>query len=259
MKERRNVTWEYKQLSTRDLCVDELYQRPINQNRVAKIVKNYDPCLVNPVKVSYRDGKYWIFDGDHTVAAEKKKNGKGRDVVVDCKVFYGLSRLDEMELFTEQNGESAAVAVNDKLRALYNFGDTDVVNMVQSAQAAGVRIDFNRNSAQYKVTAVGTLLKISMRMPREQLIDMLSVLRNAWDGIPDSFCRELLIGMEALYANFYGRFKAKDLIKSLSKVTPMYIVREGKNAGASVYAANAYMGVILRVYNNRRKETRLVS
>lgn len=257
MNERKNVTWEYKQLSTKELCVDELYQRPINQQRVNRIVKNYDICLVNPVKVSFRDGKYWIFDGDHTVAAEKKKRGKGKDVVVDCKVFYGLSRLDEMELFTAQNGESASVAVGDKLRALYNFGDKDVVNMVQNAQAAGIRIDFTKTTAQYKVTAVGTLLKISMRMKREPFIDMLNVLRNAWDGIPDSFCREILVGMEAFYTNFYGKFKAKDLIKSLTKITPMFIVREGKNVGASAFAANAYMNVILRVYNNGRKTTRL--
>lgn len=254
MKDRRNVSFEYKRLNTKDLLVDDLYQRDIDAKRLMRMVKNYDPCLVNAVKVSFRDGKYYIYDGRHTSAMLKSVQGKGKDTVVDCKVFYGLSRLDEMELFVAQNGESSSVSKVAKLRALYNFGDPDVTGMVQAAQCAGVRVDFTRGQAANKVTAIGTLLKIYMRMPRDQYIDMLSTLRAAWSGIPDSFVREILSGMELFYNKYYGEFNSKDLSKSLSRIMPNSIVREGKSVGVST---SNYARVILRQYNSGRTKHRL--
>lgn len=256
-KERHNVTYEYRKMSTKELMVDDLYQRDIDPKRIAKMVKNYDPCLVNAIKVSYRDGKYFMFDGRHTSVMEKTVRGKGKDVVVDCKVFSGLTRLDEMELFVAQNGESAPVSVLAKLKALYNFGDPDVLGMVSAAQLAGVRVDFTKGQAMNKVTAVSTLMKIYLRAPREQYIDMLSVMRQAWAGIPDGFAREIMIGMEKFYQTYYGQFNSKDLIKSLSKIAPVQIVREGKSIGAATFTSSVYARIILRIYNNGRTTKRL--
>ena len=257
MKERKNVTYEYKRINTKELIVDSLYQRDIDPKRIVRMTKAYDPCLVNAVKVSFRDGRYYIFDGQHTSVLEKTVRGKGKDVVVDCKVFSGLSRLDEMELFVKQNGESAAVSVAAKMRALYNFGDKDVIGMVQAAQCAGVRVDFTRGAAPNKVTAYSTLMKCYLSAPREQYIDMLSVLRQAWNGIPDSFCREMLIGMEKFYQTYFGKFNPKDLIKSMSKIAPVQIIREGKSIGAASTTASVYARLILRAYNSGRTTKRL--
>lgn len=257
MKERRNVTHQYVTLNTKDLTVDELYQRDVDPRKIARITKNYDPCLVNAPKVSYRDGKYYIFDGRHTCAAEKAVRGKGRNVDVECKVFSGLSRLDEMELFVEQNGESSAVSANDKFRALKNFGDPDVVGMCNAAERAGVRVDFTTGKALNKVTAVRTLMRIYLRMPTEQFVDMLTVIRTAWSGIPEGFGQEILKGMEQFYANYYGDFKSENLIKSLSKIAPIQIVREGKALGAAQTSGTVYARIILRVYNLGRSANRL--
>ena len=258
-KNRQNVTREVKKLNTKDLVVDELYQRDVDMKRIGAMVKEYDPCLVNFIKVSFRDGKYYIFDGRHTSVLEKTVRGKGDDVSVACLVYKGLTRYDEMQLFVAQNGKSAAVSTNAKLKALYNFGDEDVKGMVDSAMLAGVRVDFTRGQATNKVTAVSTLIKVYMRMKdnREQYIDMLSTLRESWQGIPDSFCREMLIAMEKFYQTYSGRFKRKELVKSLSKISPSQIVREGKSIGAAAMTASVYARIILRAYNTNRTTHRL--
>ena len=59
------------------------YQRELNINRVRKIAAKFDPRLVNPPKVSYRNGHYYVFDGQHTIAVLKMING-GRDLMVSC-------------------------------------------------------------------------------------------------------------------------------------------------------------------------------
>lgn len=257
MKDRTNVTYEYKKLNTKDLCLDGMYQRDLDKARVDRIVKRFDPCLANAVKVSFREGKYYIFDGQHTTAAEKQVFGNGQDVTLECKVYYGLTRLDEMELFVAQNGESSAVNVNAKLKALYNFGDKDVIGMVKGAECAGVRVDFGKSQAMNKVTALSTLLKTYLKLPRDQYIDMLATIKAAWGGVPDSFCREILLGMARFYETYYGEFKSRELAKNLSKIPPVQIPREGKAMGAATLTASVYARIILRFYNSGRSKNRL--
>ena len=47
----------------------EHYQREIKNERVKRIVKDFDERIANEPKVSYRDGKYYVFDGQHTIGA----------------------------------------------------------------------------------------------------------------------------------------------------------------------------------------------
>lgn len=258
MKNRKNVTYVYRNLNTKDIMVDDLYQREVDPKRVARIVKDYDPCLVNCPKVSFRDSKFWVYDGQHTISAIKLATAKGNDTNVECKVYSGLTRLDEMELFVQQNGVSSPVSVNQKMRSLYNFGDKDVCGMVSAANEAGVIVDFTNAKGFNKCVAPRALMKNYLSMPREQFVDMLKTLSKAWDGTPDSFCREMINGMGLFYKTYYGKFKRTELVKSLHRsVEPIQIVREGKAYNSKINPAEVYARIILRIYNKQRSVTRL--
>lgn len=260
MKNRNNVTHEYKLINTKDILADELYQREINPKRIAQMAKKYDPCLVNAPKLSFRDGKYYVFDGRHTTVLEKTVRGKGKDVTIECKVFYGLTRFDEMDLFTQQNGIVGPVLSPDKLRALYNFGDPDVVGMVNDASRVGVTIDFKSSPGVCKTVAYATIRNIYLRFVkyghRELYGEMLNTIRLAWGGMPESFTREILSGMAKFFMAYHGEFKTKELIKSLGRVSPVTISREGKSLVSSA-GENSYARVILSIYNQRRHSNRL--
>ena len=92
----RGKTFEFKfmQINTREIKAAD-YQRIPDMKRVREIASKFDWNLVNVVKVSYRDGQYWDFDGDHTVLACKEHNG-GEDVCIWCKVYYGMTYEDEI-------------------------------------------------------------------------------------------------------------------------------------------------------------------
>ncbi len=62
-------------LNTKDLVSNQPYQRDINQKEVAYIVSNFDPHQIGVIKVSYRDGKYYVYDGQHRITAFKIVNG----------------------------------------------------------------------------------------------------------------------------------------------------------------------------------------
>ena len=60
------------------------YQKPLNKRRVAQIVADFDEKIANEPKVSYRDGRFFVFDGQHTVASRERLNGG--PLKIACKV-----------------------------------------------------------------------------------------------------------------------------------------------------------------------------
>ena len=82
------------------------YQRNLNANRVKRIAAEFDERIANAPKVSYRDGHYYVFDGQHTIAARKLLNNNC-DLNIVCKVYSGLTEQQEALLFAQQTGVSA--------------------------------------------------------------------------------------------------------------------------------------------------------
>lgn len=241
-------------LNTKDLIVNGKAQREIQPWKVKKIVKEFNPLLVNPIKVSFRSGKYYVFDGQHTVAALKEVNGG--DCTVRCVVYYGLTEADEAELFIQQTGVSTRVSAADKMRVRFNYGGEVERDMVRAAEMAGVRVDFTGGEAVNKCTAVKTLMECYKILDRRAFIDMLATIRATWDGVPGSFSKEVLKGMTKFFEVYYKEFKEKDLISSLARIRPVTIAREGRGAiGAK--NGTSYARFILGVYNSGRRTRRL--
>ena len=69
------------------------YQRHLNANRVKRIAAEFDERIANAPKVSYRNGHYYVFDGQHTIAARKLRNNNC-DLDILCKVYSGLTEQE---------------------------------------------------------------------------------------------------------------------------------------------------------------------
>ncbi len=136
--------------------------------------------MVNDIKVALIDGKYYCFDGQMTMKVLKARNG-GKDLMVNCKVYYGKTKLGAANLFVKQNGTVSQVIAHDKLRVLYNYGDENVVNFVRLTEMNRVIVEWNGTGGKNKVAAVSTLYKIfnDFNDPYEYST-FLKVLCEAW-------------------------------------------------------------------------------
>ena len=92
------------------------YQRVLHVEKVAHIAENFSEYVANEPKVSFRDGRYYVFDGQNTVEARRACNG-GKDLPIRCKVFYGLTKEDEATLFAIQTGNATCLTAGERLRA----------------------------------------------------------------------------------------------------------------------------------------------
>ena len=247
---------EKRVINTANMRVDLSYQQPLSVKRVEKIVKNFDERLVNAPKVSFRDGVFWIFNGQHTTAALKIVMGGGKDIDIECEVFYGLTRADEALLFALQNGEAAPVKIGSKVRALYNTGHETEVDFVNAIHEAGLEIEFDANSVKANtVNCISTLLTSRKVLSRESFVDMLSLIRETWCGTPSSLRKEIVGAMTKFYAAYHADFDRNIFIRKLSQIDPLSIIREGALIGT--HSTTSYARIIAGHYNKHRSANRL--
>ena len=73
------------------------YQRVLRTRKVEEISATFSEYVANEPRVSYRDGRYHVFDGQNTIEARIACNG-GHDLPILCKVFHGLCDLQRLRL-----------------------------------------------------------------------------------------------------------------------------------------------------------------
>jgi len=240
--------FEYKYLRPSQIEIDPLYQRRLRPTVVNNIVKDFNGDTFNEPKVSNRDGKYWVFDGQHTLAAWRKMNGN-EDKPIYCKVFKGMTWLDECKRFIVQDGFGGDPNVNEKLNAAYEAREPEVLGMVKGAELVGFKVSFKNNRSSNTICAVSALYKAFNNLGADTYIDMLTAIRDAWNFDPDSMCAQIINAMAMFYKTYGGNFKRLDLVNSLKRITPMQIIRDGR----TLRMKNGFAREIVKCYNTKRR------
>ena len=239
-------------LNTKDIVVNPLAQRDVERRRAQfnKIMREFNPDLVNPIKVAFIDGKYYCFDGQMTMKVLKARNG-GQDLCVPCKCYYGLTDMDMANLFVNQNGTVSKVTVADKLRVMNNFGDPEAVAIVRQTEANGLEISWNLQKGRNAIMAVSTLIGCfrelnGMKNP-EDFGTVIRVIKGAWDGDPAGAQAEILKGVTLFVKSYKGEFDEGRLIKKLHDKLPADIIRDAR---ADRSGGSRKFGIqILQIYN----------
>ena len=105
-----NVVFEKVPISR--LVSDQNYQRQLSQSQILKAVQDFDLCQINPVKVSRRDGVYFVFDGQHTIEIVANASGS-RETPVWCMIFDDLFYEREAQIFADQQRHSRQLTSYD--------------------------------------------------------------------------------------------------------------------------------------------------
>ncbi len=239
------------EIDSNDLEIPEAYQRRLNTDRVARIVAGFDERIANEPKVSYRDGRYYVFDGQHTVLARKQMNGNV-DLPILCKVYYGMTEQDEALLFAMQTGDSAALTPSDRLRAKLHGEDKLSNEFYEATEEAGLHVGFERGGGVGRIICINTAFAEFKRVGAEVYKEALSILLEAWGGDPDSLRVEVLQGIVHFVELYHDEYDRNRLIYSLRSYEPSFIYAAGK-AEKELRGVKRYINIFYRIYNGRRK------
>lgn len=231
----------------------EHYQREIKNQRVKRIVKDFDERIANEPKVSYRDGKYYVFDGQHTIDARKVMND-GEDLPVLCKVYMGMDEKEEAMLFSKQTGESARLTPGIRVRAEVFAENGNSIAFLNANADLGIELDYDQERGYMRIGCINTALDAYQKFGEERYKEAMKIIIAAWGGEPDSFRTENIIGITRFVDRYHGSYIPNRLIERLSKVDPLTIPREGRAVGVNLTGYKKYLYQVWCIYNGSGKK-----
>lgn len=180
--------YEEKVLNSAYLEIPAEYQRELSIPNIERMSAEFTEWIANPPKVSYRDGHYYVFDGQHTLMTRKAMNG-GADLPIICKVYYGLTQEEEAILFSRQTGVSAPLTAGAKLRAALFGKDAEAIAFLNATESTGLQLGLDSYRAPWKIICIRTAFKEYKTYGADLYKEALTMLARGWEGDPDSLRR----------------------------------------------------------------------
>lgn len=246
--------YEEKVINSAYLEIPAEYQRKLNIPNVEKMSAEFTELIANPPKVSYRDGHYYVFDGQHTIVTRRAMNG-GADLPIICKVYTGLTEEEEAILFSKQTGVSTPLTAGAELRAALVGKDAESIAFLNATESTGLQLGLDNYRAPWKIICIRTAFKEYKTYGADLYKEALTMLARGWEGDPDSLRSGILRGMVRFVALYQGEYDPERLVKRLHTVHPMTLVRDEKSLSGTV--SYKYMMLILRTYNGSSRRFNL--
>lgn len=229
------------------------YQRPVNPKEVDRLIREWDDRLFDPIIVSFRDGKFFVVDGQHRIAALRKMND-GNGVMVKCKVYSGLTYQQEADLCYKLDKAKKRLSLSQSTNALAESGaDAEVKEVKRLVESCGFVWALGKSHGKTgEIVSTRALMNAYRQLNGPAFSRMLSLMWDAWQGDPRSLTAAVISGM-TLFVKTYGtELDDKAFIKRLSAVDPDEINRRGRADFSTNNAALRFARVILEKYNGQR-------
>ena len=243
---------KYQRVPVQDLYYGG-YQRGLRPTWVAKIAKDFNEGLIGVLIVSYRDGRYYVVDGQHRLEAAKKVGIE--DVI--CQVHTGLTYEEEANLFREYNRQRKGLSAHDMFKAALEAKDPIAIDIMNLVDKYDFKLPLYSAKVDNYITATAAVQSIYKRIGSSGFERLLKLLRDTWNGERSSLERNFMNGLSLFIKLHSDEFDDEEFIKKLSKVSPESILREGRLDAKFSTASKTmtpYAKVIWYNYNKGKQE-----
>lgn len=238
-----------------DLFVDRNFQRPLNENFVAKITEGFVPEMLGVLDVSdVGNGTYSVYDGQHRLAALRLMN---REQVL-CSVS-DLTPERQAELFVRLQMERRRVHTTDQHRAAVFSGDVRAVALDKIVTDGGWRIA-NAKNLHGVLACAGALNEAFERYGPESIERSLDFIDQTWGKDDVSARNASVVHGAALFFFRYPEVPVSELAAKLGKHPAQHVIRMTRahkdiGLGKTYYAAMAR--VLVDEWNKGKTTNRL--
>lgn len=224
------------------------YQRGIIPTKIKTIINNFDDKKLGVLKISLRDGIYYIIDGQHRLIACKTLD----HTYVMCEVHRGLTYEQEAIMFLEQHNNQTRVSTIDKFNAKVEAKKTQSMNIKAVVEKNGFTL--TKGTTRYGIASVSKLEIIENDMGLDILDKTLDTIYKTWYGAASSTDSKILMAVALFIKNTKG-FDSKAFIKKLSKIEPKLIIRMG-DSDISNTGFERYYAVLNKYYSKGTRKSK---
>lgn len=180
--------------------VDHAYQRVLKA-RVKKMIARWDYNKCDVLIVSFRDGYFYVVDGQHRYEAAKANGVE----FLACQILEEMTQIDEAKCFLAQNTEACSLTPYDTWNANLLIGDIVDCTIDKVCREYNVTVQGNRGVKQAAILGSLTEARIIVKQHgADGLRWILNVLDAAkWDEQRRGHGTNIMRGLK----NFYGSHK----------------------------------------------------
>ena len=238
---------DYQRIRVGDLLIDQEYQRKVNKAMIRRIKDEYDRHLLDAIRVSYREGKYRVLDGQHRCIAIRDYLGSP-DTRVWCQVFTDLEKYeDEAIVFTKQQSSRKLTAIED-----YHARVEAKVGPVLLLQNIVELNGFHVSSAtkSYNIGCVLALEKILDDFGADILNHVLILISKTWNGDRPFLTAAIIRAVSLIVYTYVDSFDDEVFIRALSTVPIGQLKREAMSG----LTTRDYHLAIINFYNRKARK-----
>ena len=242
-----DVTFEA--IPIKDLITDQDYQRALSERHVKQLTDNFDLLQIRPIRVSRRDGKNYVMDGQHTIATIYTASGSA-ETPVWCMIYEQLEYQREANIFANQQKYVKNLTAYEIFVANIEAGSDKHLMIKDIVESHGLEI--STMSKQNGICAVGALEYIYDNYDIEIFNRTLRLLIGTWEGSSLSLGAGMLKGMAKLLNAVGDEIIDSVFIERLGHSSEREIIRSARERrGGQMGFAEA----ILLVYNKKSHTT----
>jgi hypothetical protein len=209
-----------------NLIFADRYQRRYEEiyKRAKEMAQNYKENEIGAIKVSFRDGKYYVFDGQHRLLATKMVGL----FYIMCEIFTGLTYEQEAEAFYRFGTNSKPITACQNINARLESKEEKVLKINDIANIHGYTIATSHNvKSLNRIRSVSCIESIVDKYGLHTLDKVLLITSRCWYNTIEGVSSDILNGLAYFIKN--NKFDELIFIKQLSKVDVKIIVREAKS------------------------------
>ena len=237
----------FEQIAIKYLVSNQDYQRNVSEFHVKRAVENFDPYQVNPVKVSRRDGRNYVFNGQHTIEIIAEVTGS-RDTLVWCMVYDDLEYKHEADIFANQQKFVKALKPYEIYVANIEAENPEQLTIKALVESYNMRI--TPTQCVGGICAISTLEYIFKNYGYHVLDNTLRLCIATWEGDVKSFSSNILKGIAKLLVA-YGTKIDENVFKE--KLGACSIREISRSAAERSNGSLGYAEAIVTFYNKRSR------
>ena len=235
------------------LRIDESYQRPLDKNHVNTLAINFKKAYAGCLTVSYRDGWFYIIDGQHRYSAALIKEIEA----LSCIIVTGLTSKDEAKMFKDLNINHKKPDPYKLFKANVWNGDTSDPEVAADLQIKRICDKYNIEIKKVSRGSTGKALRCLTRARNivgstsydgiacfEWIIDILNMTN--WSDDHNAYRKEIISMLRNCFVdNRDVENIDKKLINALNSTTPTMFINKAKH-DYNNYGTETATGLLLR-------------
>ncbi|MDO4650199.1 MAG: hypothetical protein Q4B26_16290 [Eubacteriales bacterium] len=221
----------FELIPIKNLVSSQDYQRSVSSRQIATAATEFDVNQINPVKVSRRNGKNYVFNGQHTIEIVATVSGS-RDTPVWCMIYDDLVYEHEADIFANQSKYVRPLTPYDIFVANIEAGNQEQIMIKELVESYGLTI--SNKDAPGNICAVATIQDVMREYGYANLDHTLRLCIGTWEGTAHSL-GSLILKSISILLYVYGEELNDEVFKEkLGSISIKEILRNAKERRSGV-------------------------